>query len=84
METHCKDCRFYLPVDVFKGICKATKQSITPDDPFCSRGLRGARCKFCVHYTPEKEYLGHCKDEHLAYPDMHATNCKDFEWKYQN
>ena len=31
MSTLCKDCLYYLPVDVFKGICKKSKDNIVPE-----------------------------------------------------
>lgn len=31
-EFSCLDCKFYLPVDVFRGICKLTKEKNGPDD----------------------------------------------------
>jgi hypothetical protein len=80
----CKDCRYYLPVDVFKGICKLSKQMIGPDDMGCDQAERQAKCKFCQHYTPEKEYLGKCRGTALAYPDLNAGKCADFLWITQN
>jgi 4-hydroxyphenylacetate decarboxylase small subunit len=80
MENTCKDCRFYLPVDVFKGICKQDKRSITPDDPECTVFDRLPKCKFCTAYIPEKDFLGKCKHASLAYPDMNASKCATFEW----
>jgi len=82
--TTCTDCKFYLPVDIFKGICKISKKDIQPDDSFCSKGERLAKCKFCSKYTAEKEFLGKCMSNTLAYADMVAVNCVDFEWIRQN
>lgn len=79
-ELFCKQCRFYLPVDVFTGICKISKQQIRPDDPACEKGERIASCRFCSNYTPETEYLGKCMKTTLAYPDMVAVKCADFSW----
>jgi hypothetical protein len=80
MENSCKDCRFYLPVDVFKGICKIEKTSIGPDDLSCEKFDRLPKCKFCRKFTPEKEFLGHCLGDTIAYPDMNASKCAGFEW----
>ncbi|MEI7980903.1 MAG: 4-hydroxyphenylacetate decarboxylase small subunit [Bacteroidota bacterium] len=84
MELSCKDCRCYLPVDVFKGICKTSKQKITPDDPFCNKGEKIPKCRFCTKYTAEQDYLGKCMGATLAYPDMIAVKCADFEWYTPN
>lgn len=84
MSNTCKDCKYYLPVDVFKGLCKLEKSSIQPDDAGCDSFERQAKCKFCSNYTPEKEYLGKCSGAALAYPDMNASKCASFEWYTQN
>ena len=80
----CTDCKYYLPVDVFKGLCKLMKKDITPDDMFCDIAEKLAKCKFCTKYTAEKEFLGKCMSTVLAYPDMVASKCADFEWIQQN
>jgi hypothetical protein len=67
-------------VDVFKGICKLKKNDILPDDSFCEKAERVAKCKFCNKYTAGKEFLGKCMLTTLAYPDMNAASCVDFEW----
>jgi len=84
MKNKCKDCRFYLPVDVFKGICKAEKTKIGPDDLACPKYERLAKCKFCGKYKSDSEYLGSCLGHTVAYPDMNATKCAGFEWVRQN
>ena len=84
MENTCKDCKYYLPVDVFKGLCKLEKKSILPDDISCSKQERMQKCKHCANYTPEKEYLGKCSGYPIAYPDMNASKCLDFKWYQQN
>ncbi len=80
----CKDCRYYLPVDVFRGLCKKNKKNILPDDPFCDHSEKMPKCKFCAHFSPEKEFLGKCMATTLAYPDMPAAKCADFKWINQN
>ena len=76
----CKDCRFYLPVDVFMGMCKSGKQKIKPDDPACELLEKIAKCRFCNNYRAESEFLGKCMGSALAYPDMIAVKCADFRW----
>ena len=84
MDTTCKDCKYYLPVDVFRGMCKLSKEKISPDDPACDQADQVAKCKFCANYTAEKDYLGKCMGTTLAYPDMIASKCADFQWFRQN
>ncbi|MCX6252667.1 MAG: 4-hydroxyphenylacetate decarboxylase small subunit [Bacteroidetes bacterium] len=84
MENTCKDCIYYLPVDVFKGLCKLKKNTITPDDPECDAFEWLAKCKFCAKFKLESNYLGKCHDDTLVYPDLNATHCTSFEWKNQN
>lgn len=76
----CKDCKFYLPVDVFSGICKISKGQIKPDDAVCDQFDRIAKCKFCNKYYADTDYLGKCMKSYLAYPDLVAIKCADFAW----
>jgi 4-hydroxyphenylacetate decarboxylase small subunit len=80
----CKDCKLYLPVDVFRGLCKLEKKEIFPDDESCSRFDMIPKCGFCAKYSSEKDNLGKCMGIHLAYPDMNASKCDDFEWFRKN
>ncbi len=83
-EFSCKDCKLYLPVDVFRGLCKLNKDKIGPDDPGCDKAEKVPKCRFCANYTGEKEFLGKCMGTILAYPDMIASKCADFQWFKQN
>ena len=83
MPYLCKDCRFYLPIDVFTGICKITRAKLTPDDAFCDKAEKMPKCKFCEHFTPERNYLGLCMGNTLCYPDLVAVQCADFTWEKQ-
>ena len=82
MKFTCKDCKYYLAVDVFKGICKITKNNIKPETEECGKFAKNPKCKFCVNFTESKdnEYLGKCHEKIDAYPDMNSKNCKDFAW----
>jgi hypothetical protein len=84
MECSCNDCRYYLPIDVFQGSCKKEKQSVSPDDKSCQSFERQPKCKFCSNYLPGKEYLGKCKETVLAFPDLNAAKCADFQWMQFN
>ncbi len=77
----CKDCKYYLPVDVFTGICKITRARINPDGEPCEKLELLPRCRYCTHFTPEKDFLGKCMNDTLAYPDMIAAKCADFIWQ---
>ncbi|MBM4157817.1 MAG: 4-hydroxyphenylacetate decarboxylase small subunit [Ignavibacteria bacterium] len=81
MEFKCKDCKFYLAIDVFKGICKLDQKRIFPDDVKCMSYEKIPKCKFCSNFTEEKENLGSCMKNYPAYPDMTAINCQLFQWK---
>ena len=76
----CKDCKLYLPVDVFQGLCKLDKSSISTDNFSCGKFEMIPKCKFCMNYQPEKDYLGKCMGTTIAYPDMIASKCADFIW----
>ncbi|HTX87346.1 MAG TPA: 4-hydroxyphenylacetate decarboxylase small subunit [Bacteroidales bacterium] len=82
--TSCSNCKYYLPVDVFKGICKLTQKQVTPEDTACEGFDRLPKCRFCKNYIPDKEFLGKCKGYELAYPDMPAIHCAQFEWYTRN
>jgi len=81
MENHHKDCRHYLPVDVFKGICKRDKENIAADGEACENFDQIPQCQYCRHFTPSGEFLGHCMGKTEAWPEMIATTCRDFEWE---
>jgi 4-hydroxyphenylacetate decarboxylase small subunit len=81
MKKVCNDCKFYLAVDVFKGICKVSKDKILPEDISCKEFEQVAKCKFCINYKSQKEDSGTCKDKVNAYPEMIALTCLDFSRK---
>ncbi len=78
--TH-KDCKHFLAVDVFKGICKRDQDNILADDSSCDRFDLLERCKYCKNYKATQEQLGLCMDTVDAYPDMIAKTCNDFQWR---
>lgn len=84
MESNCKDCKFYLPVDVFSGMCKVSGLRLLPDQPFCPEGALQPRCRHCSNFRPGKEHLGTCGETTLAYPDMNASKCSGFSWQQMN
>ena len=82
MKYTCNDCKFYLPVDVFKGICKLSKEKVLPENEASDKFEKQKKCKFCKHFTlsQNNEFIGKCMSTTDAYPDMNAKNCKDFSW----
>jgi 4-hydroxyphenylacetate decarboxylase small subunit len=77
--THI-DCNYYLATDVFKGICKRTKENIIADELSCSDFDKAPKCRHCKYFSSNGEFLGRCMDKTTAYPDMKAVTCKDFTW----
>ena len=72
------DCKYYLATDVFKGICKRTKDKINADESACSKFDKAPKCKHCKHFTIKDNNLGLCMEKTTSYPDMQAVTCKDF------
>jgi 4-hydroxyphenylacetate decarboxylase small subunit len=84
MKEVCFDCKYYLPVDVYKGLCKISKEKLTPESKACDKYDQIAKCKFCNNYTASKEHLGFCKGSTVAYPEMLAITCHDYIKRSQN
>jgi len=74
------DCKYYLAVDVFKGICKMNKTDIDADDQSCEKFEKAKKCKNCSNYSSMENHLGLCMDKAEAYPEMAAVTCDDFKW----
>lgn len=83
IEYTCKDCKYYLSVDVFKGICKLSKEMVSPDKEATKNFEKAQKCKFCSNFTSSEsnEFLGKCMKVADAYPDMTAVTCDLFKWK---
>lgn len=75
------DCKYYLPIDAFKGICKRDKSNITADGNACDHFEKTQKCKFCSNFSATDENMGLCMKKYDAYPEMNATTCNDFQWK---
>ena len=73
------DCKYYLAIDAFKGICKRTKENIIADDAACESFETAQKCKHCHNYTVSETDLGLCMNKFNAYPEMNALNCNDFK-----
>ncbi|MCK9617992.1 MAG: 4-hydroxyphenylacetate decarboxylase small subunit [Lentimicrobiaceae bacterium] len=83
MENAHKNCRFYLPVDAFKGFCKRDKNRINADDSCCENFERAKQCQSCAYFDHLEEFSGKCMQRFFAYPDMNALTCSDFKWLTQ-
>jgi hypothetical protein len=83
MQNICKDCKYYLPIDVFKGMCKKTKKDANPDDTQEGCFEKQQMCKFCKNFklSNANENLGKCMNKTIAYPSMTAKTCRNFIWK---
>ncbi len=81
MSATCKDCKYYLSIDVFKALCKITKDRITPDTKECEKFEANPKCKLCANYasSDEDEWLGTCMGKAVASPDMNAQYCADYK-----
>ena len=69
------DCKYYLAVDVFKGICKRDKNKINADDSACENFDRASKCKNCSNFSAAETNLGLCMNLYDAYPEMNASTC---------
>jgi 4-hydroxyphenylacetate decarboxylase small subunit len=85
MKMKHLDCRNYAPVDVVKGICHETKETIPGDEETCAKFEKMPKCKFCARFTPGAiEYTGVCEaasSKPMTYPDLIGITCEFFEWK---
>ena len=79
------DCRNYAPIDVVKGICHLTKETVLADDESCPSFDSLPKCRACRLYSPgEEAYVGTCgatPDLPMTYPDLVAVTCEGFAWK---
>lgn len=79
------DCRNYAPVDVAKGICHRSKQTVLADDPNCEFFEPTQKCKFCAHYVPsQEEQMGLCgavPNKPWTYPELITVTCEWFARK---
>jgi len=73
------DCKYYLNIDVFKGICKRDKGNINADDAACEKFEKAQKCKHCSNFSLTANDLGVCMSKYDAYPEMNAVTCNDFK-----
>ena len=79
-----RDVLNYSPIDVIKGIDLMTKEIVMADDPAPAGYKIKPKCKFCNNFLADDKNisLGTCKASKInfmAYPDMIAITCKDYD-----
>ena len=69
-------------MDVFKGICHLSKQTVSADLDACEGFEPVPKCKFCSQYKPiqGEPFLGTCGSSVPTYPDLVAKTCSSFQW----
>jgi 4-hydroxyphenylacetate decarboxylase small subunit len=75
-----QDCREYIPVDVFQGMCRVKKDVAIPDAEACELFCPVKKCRHCSSYHESEDETGTCRGKNPAYPDMIAKTCENFEW----
>lgn len=75
-----KDCKYYLPIDAFKGLCKRDKKDIKADDSSCEDFEKAQKCIYCSNFEETNIDMGLCKNKYDAYPQMNASTCNEFHW----
>jgi 4-hydroxyphenylacetate decarboxylase small subunit len=79
-----RDCRNYVPLDAAKGLCRIRNEMIPADERICEQFRRLPRCRCCRHYRPDEArsqtgVCGRSLNNFMAYADMTASTCKDFQ-----
>lgn len=77
---NCINCKYYLPIDAFKGVCKLNKKNILADEASCEDFDKAAKCEYCAEYQKVDEVKGLCKGKYDAFAAMNAKTCSDFKW----
>ncbi|MCX6112857.1 MAG: 4-hydroxyphenylacetate decarboxylase small subunit [Proteobacteria bacterium] len=79
-----RDTLNFTPIDVIKGVDLITKKIVMANDPAPEGYEVKPKCKFCKNFlhNSDDEYMGTCKvskNNFMAYSDMTATTCKEYE-----
>mgnify|MGYP001054889333 CR=1 FL=1 len=79
------DCRNFAPLDVVKGLCHRTKDTVAADGDACEHFVALPKCRHCSSYAAgEQPHLGSCRVTSppvFAYPEMVAVTCEHFAWR---
>ena len=77
------DCRNFCSMDVVKGICRRTGETVLIDSAACDCYVQLPKCKFCADFAAGgQEGIGTCRAEAgqpWAYPEMIAVTCGLFK-----
>ena len=79
-----RDCDFYSPIDVVKGIDHAHGDVVVmvDDEIDDAEFVPAHKCKFCSHYQASEKNMGICsgfETEYWAFAENGACNCEAFE-----
>ena len=79
-----RDCDFYIPIDVVKGIDHAHGDVVVMGDDEIDDAefVPAHKCKFCSHYQASEKNMGICsgfETEDWAFAENGACNCEAFE-----
>lgn len=79
------DCRNFIPIDVAKGICSLTNQTLLIDGEVCPKFVEIAKCKNCSNFkNPDEKMIGSCvgfKDDYWTYADLKGVLCEKYQSK---
>lgn len=77
-----RNCVNYAPLDVIKGICHLSKETVSSDQESCSHFTDLAKCGLCRNFCADGAHTGTCSasaQKFMAYTDMTAVTCQYFE-----
>ena len=79
-----RDCDFYIPIDVVKGIDHAHGDVVVMGDDEIDDAefVPAHKCKFCSHYQASEKNMGICsgfETEYWSFAENGACNCEAFE-----
>jgi 4-hydroxyphenylacetate decarboxylase small subunit len=81
MNRHM-DCRNFAALDVVKGVCHRTKETVPADAEHCEHFTPVPKCRLCSHFAAGEEHLGSCNAvprRPMTYPDLIAVTCGNFK-----
>ncbi|MDQ7827140.1 MAG: 4-hydroxyphenylacetate decarboxylase small subunit [Candidatus Eremiobacteraeota bacterium] len=82
-----RDCRNFAPVDVIKGICHMTEETVSADEGSCPSCICLPRCRECLNYEEASAGLGKCAASvtgFFAYEEMAAVTCELYRHRDEN
>jgi 4-hydroxyphenylacetate decarboxylase small subunit len=77
------DCVNFSPVDVAKGICRLSNQTVFIDALVCEKFNEVSKCKNCSSFkNPNKDNMGTCvglKKPSWTYGELNAVTCEGYK-----